>query len=229
MTDPTISTIICSLYGDKDAVPPRPDVPDTVRCVLVTDSVLETPGWDKVFLPSNLHPRLAAKHPKCKPWLYTDDNIVMWMDASCRFIGGNTFSWLNWHTTAMAQNNDNLVQFSHPWRNDILDEANASVGMLKYDGLPVVEQAEHYLNDGHPRHWGLWASGLCVWDLSGILQREQAKAYGNSWYDECATWSIQDQISQPVCIRKNRIKVHDLDGPLHGNGMIEWLNHKSQD
>lgn len=223
-----IATIISALYGDKDDIPSRPPVPDSVNCILVTDSLLDTPGWNKVFLPSNLNPRLAAKHPKCKPWLYTNSSVVMWMDASCRFISEKTFSWLNWHETQMVQKDCHLTQFKHPWRSDILDEANASVGMLKYDNLPVVEQAEHYIANGHPRYWGLWASGLAIWDLSGILNREQLKKFGTEWYEENCDWTYQDQISQPDCIRRNRINVHELDGPLHGNGFVEWALHRSQ-
>lgn len=223
-----ITTIISAIYGDKDDIPPRPPVPENVECILVTDSDLDTPGWTKVHLPSNLHPRLAAKHPKCKPWQYTDAPTVLWMDASCRFLSEDTYPWLNWHADTMVNKDCHLSMIKHPWRSDVLDEAHASVGMPKYDGLPVVEQAEHYIAMGHPRYWGLWASGLMIVDLSGVMNREHVKVFGEAWYDQNYNWTYQDQISQPVCIRENNINVHELDTPLHGGSYVQWLNHKSQ-
>lgn len=231
MSEPTISAVICSLYGDKDAVPPRPDVPMDVDCILVTDvqGIGPETGWTVRYQPrEHLHPRMAAKHAKCLPWEYTDAKTVMWVDASCRFINPRTYEWLDEQADLARANGCNLVQFDHPWRQDIRDEAEASVGMLKYANQPVLDQASHYLSQGHPRGWGLFATGLMIWDAQGPMEKQKLVNFGQQWLAEQVAWGIQDQISQPYLLRKNGIGVHKLNATLHGNGMLEWLIHRSE-
>jgi hypothetical protein len=210
--------VVSSVYGgyDEPAMPVAQDVP--CEFVLVTDRPYDRPPWRTVVEPRpQLHPRLAAKLAKCRPDLYADADVYVWVDASV-VIRSPGFAW--WATTHVGQHSP-IAQVPHPWRSSVVDEAEASVALPKYAGLAVREQAAHYVAAGYPDGWGLWATGLiayrndpAVWD------------FGDAWLREQVAWTYQDQISEPPLLHALGLKPVDLPGPLTGHPLFGIRRHQ---
>lgn len=206
--------VITSCYGGYDK--PRPPTTQDVECewVLVTDVPVDVPGWRVVVEPRpHAHPRLAAKVAKFRPDLYSDADTLVWIDShvvvhSDQFVGSLVL-WLGDHDLAM---------FRHPLRQSILAEAMASAGLPKYDGQTVLEQAAHYVDEGHDPNYGLWCTGISV-----RRNLFQLRRFGENWLLENTRWTYQDQISLPPLIARHwtTIRMGDLPaehwgGPLWG-------------
>lgn len=210
-------TILSAAFGayDQPAIPPRQDI--DVRWVMVTDGQVDVPApWEHVIEPRpELHPRLAAKQPKCLPWWYADSDVIIWLDASAE-IYRTDFARM----CVQALGDADVAQWVHPQRDCIVPEAQVSATMAKYAGLPVHAQVDHYLRDGHPEHYGLWATGCTVWSAG------QADA-GATWLAEQHRWTYQDQLSWPVVVRRHGLTVAPLPGGLWDRTWVGFRAHAS--
>ena len=201
MSDVAILTAIYDSYDELKPALPQAGV--EVDWVFVTDDpVLGAKpshlGWRVVYEPRpDVHPNRAAKHPKYEPWRYTDADASIWVDASFR-IASDQFAV---EATAGLTDEEPIAQFQHPWRDCLFAEARESAVLAKYAGEPVLEQAEHYAERGHPEGWGLWATGAIA-----RLQTEDVLAMGDRWLHETYRWSFQDQISQPYVLREKGLR-----------------------
>lgn len=227
----TSVSVVSSVYGGYDA--PVEHVPQSIDVdwVMVTDdkSLVGDGGVRVVLEPRpDVHPRLAAKHAKCLPWEYAlHSDVVIWMDAACRLVSPRALDWI---VRSVLISPSGMAQFVHPWRGCVYDEAEASWAMPKYAGRPILEQAEYYRRQGHPPGWGLWATGLIAYYAPNRGARTRLEAFGKAWLAEQLRWTYQDQISQPYILRRSglaplELMMGDDLAPLHGSGMLEWLNH----
>jgi hypothetical protein len=204
MSDCAILTAIYDSYDELKPTMPQRGV--SVDWVLVTDdeTLKDVPtvrGWRVVYEPRpGVHPNRAAKHPKYEPWKYTDAGASVWVDASFRIVSEQLAA----EALSFA---DPIAQFAHPWRDCLYAEAKESAGLPKYAGEPVLEQADHYSELGHPENWGLWATGV-------IARRhtEAVQELGARWLAETYEWSFQDQISQPYALRETGLRPMALPG-----------------
>lgn len=204
MSDCAILTAIYDSYDELKPTMPQRGV--RVDWVLVTDDETlkdesSVRGWRVVYEPRpGVHPNRAAKHPKYEPWKYTDAEASVWVDASFRIVSEQ----LAVEALSFA---DPIAQFAHPWRDCLYAEAKESAGLPKYAGEPVLEQADHYSELGHPENWGLWATGV-------IARRhtEAVRELGARWMAETYEWSFQDQISQPFALRETGLRPTALPG-----------------
>jgi hypothetical protein len=196
--------LITAIYDGYDELKPAlPQAGVEVDWVFVTDDpVLGAKpshlGWRVVYEPRpDVHPNRAAKHPKYRPWEYTDAPVSLWVDASFRIVS-DRFAV---EATAGLTGEAPIAQFVHPWRDCLFAEAKESAGLAKYAGEPVLEQAESYRAAGHPEGWGLWATGV-------IARRhtEAVRKMGWLWLAETYRWSFQDQISQPFALREKGLR-----------------------
>lgn len=175
--------------------------------------------WRYIVEPRpQLHPRLAAKVAKCRPDLYAEADVYIWVDASFQITSHDFVG------RAVEQlGNHFLAQIVHPDRKRISDEAEVSAGMAKYAGLPVREQAAQYLSSDFPDDYGLWATGLIVSHRSSEMRE-----FGDAWLREQVTWSYQDQISQPFVLWASGLRPAPLDGPLYPNPRFHIRGHRSE-
>jgi len=184
--------LITACYGAYDPVRPLPADHGFDDAVLVTDDrSLVTDGW-RVHLESSVEsPRLASKKAKMMPWLYTDCDAAVWLDASFEVLGSGFAGFAR-----AALERDDFVVWTHPeGRVDITDEARVSMTLKKYQGSRVREQAAFYKEQGFPENWGLFAAGTIGWVFTPTVKR-----FGSLWLRECHDWSIQDQISLPYLL-----------------------------
>ena len=183
--------LITACYGAYDPIRPLPADHGFDDAVLVTDVPAEVDGWRVVVEPSDEHPRLAAKRAKMMPWLYTDCDAAVWLDASFEVVDGHFSKWV-WPLLIT----DDFIVWAHPeGRIGIEQEAQICWDWPKYRDYDMREQLAHYQAEGMPEKWGLFACGTIGWRFT-----PEAKALGEAWYAENVRWSVQDQVSLPYVL-----------------------------
>jgi hypothetical protein len=184
--------LITACYGAYDPVRPLPEWHGFDEAICVTDDPkIVGDGWRAHIEPRDEHPRLAAKRPKMMPWLFTDCDAAVWLDASFEIVGKGFRAWVDRHLQR-----DDFTVWAHPeGRICLWQEAQVCWDFPKYQDQPIRAQAESYLRDGMPQHWGLFACGTIGWVFT-----KEAKRLGARWYREQEKWSVQDQISLPYLL-----------------------------
>lgn len=213
----TSVAVVSSVYGgyDQPAAPAAQDTP--VDYVLVSDVHHDCHPWKTIVEPRpQVHPRLAAKVAKCRPDLYSDADVLIWMDASARITSPD---WVSWVVDRLG--GGALAQHPHPWWGTLTEEANVAAGMGKYSGLPIREQAAHYLSEGHEDGWGLWASGVIAYRREGWPLRQ----FGDAWLAEQLRWTYEDQISEAPVLARLGVRPVDLPGGIFGNARFDIRPH----
>lgn len=208
------AAVVTAVYDSYDTLKPvLPQAGLSVDWVCVTDNPhLETEGWRIVVRPcSGLHPNRSAKVPKMFPELFTPAPASVWVDASFR-VTSETF------VADVLSYAEPIAQFVHPWRNCLYDEADASAPIPKYTGEPILEQAKEYRGEGHPEHWGLWATGVIA-----RQHTRPAQILGVDWAAEIDRWSFQDQVSEPFALRSAGLRPASLPGTHFAN---LWLAYE---
>lgn len=212
-------TVVSAAYGgyDQPVAPPEQDV--DVDWIMVTDGLVEVPApWKTIVEPRHhLHPRMAAKVPKCFPYVYAETEHIVWLDASAHILRPDFVSMC-----VDAVGDGDIAQWIHPQRDCILPEADVSATMAKYGSQPVVDQVAHYMKCGHPRDFGLWATGCMTWRRAPWNQR-----VGQSWLNEQVLWTYQDQLSWPIVVRWEQVDVRPLAGGLWDCNYLAFRPHAS--
>lgn len=207
--------VVTSCYGGYDPVVAPPDQTVDAEWICVTDGTQPAPPapWRQVIeWRPHLHPRMAAKLARCRPDLYTKAETVIWLDAAARLRTGEALAQLIDMTDG-----EPLGQFVHPDRKSISAEADVSATMRKYAGQPLFAQVEHYVKDGFPDGWGLWATGCIVRNVT-----DQVRHFGNRWMIEMLRWTWQDQLSEPYVLWAHNLRPADFHGNLWDNPLVGW-------
>jgi TOD1/MUCI70, glycosyltransferase-like domain len=208
--DAAIITAIVDGYDDLKPVCPQEGL--DCEWVLVTDNPAigdSHDGWRVVHESRpGASPVRAAKHPKFRPWEYTQAPASVWIDGSIR-VTSPRFA-----TEALALA-DPIAQFDHPDRDCIYQEAQVAAALPRYAAEPILQQAAAYGATGHPAHWGLWAATVIARRHTDLV-----KALGWWWTAEVERWSCEDQVSQPYVLRNLGLRPAILPGYYRHN---QWL------
>lgn len=207
---------VCAIYGGYDLIPPVPDGVDDA--VLVTDRPVRS-GWRNVVEPSDEHPRLAAKRPRCRPDRYTDCEASLWMDGSIHVLDDRFILRVR---ERLAEHE--IVLWDHPEDRDcLLQEAEHCHDWPKYGDEPLLDQARHYLAQGMPEHFGLWATG-CI----ARRHTDRMAALGDAWLAEMYRWTIQDQVSLPYLLWREGITPATFGIDQLENDMVAVMAHAQE-
>ena len=184
--------LITGCYGQYDPVRDLPEWHGFDDAVCVSDSQDGIgSGWRIHIDKRDEPPRLAAKRPKMMPWLFTDCDAAVWIDASFQIIGRGFYQFARQH----LERNDFTV-WKHPEGRDcISQEGPVCWDWPKYQDSDIRGQIKHYADQGMPRFWGLFACGMI-----GYRFTPEVKALGSRWLQENEKWSVQDQISLPFLL-----------------------------
>ena len=207
---------VCAIYGGYDLIPPVPEGVDDA--VLITDVPVRS-GWRNVVEPSAEHPRKAAKRPRCRPDLYTDCDASLWIDGSVHVLDDRFVRLVR----ELLEQHE-IVLWDHPEDRDcFLQEAQHCHNWPKYRDGPLLAQAEHYLAEGMPEHFGLWATG-------SIARRhtDRMRAFGDAWLDEMERWTIKDQVSLPYLLWRDGIVPGTFGIDQLDNDMVVVMAHAQQ-
>jgi len=207
--------LITASYGALDPVRDLPDSHGFDEAICVTDRAdLVGDGWRAFVDPRDEHPRLAAKRPKMLPWLYTDCDAAVWLDASFQITSSRLRWWVDQHLAR-----ETFVVWRHPeGRIDFADEAAVCQDWAKYREYPMRQQVQHYLRQGMPRGWGLFACGTIGWVFTPHVKR-----LGAQWYDEQIRWSVQDQVSLPYLLWRSGLPFGTWQANQYDNPYLRIL------
>jgi hypothetical protein len=197
-------TIVTAIYGGYDKPKPLPAaVLDNADARLYTDDdriareAIEL-GWHAILdeYPTGdklLSAMLRAKFIKTHPHLAAPKaDISIWIDGSMTVTVPDFVQ-----RCLGALGDDDLSMTPHPWRNCIWSEAIVTAQLPRYDDVDPIKQVNFYGDVvGHPRNWGLFASG--AFTVRHTLLTEQ---WGGHWYHDCVFHTYQDQLSLPVITR----------------------------
>lgn len=206
--------VYTAIAGNYDQLRPVP--PQTTSCEFVafvdTLDYDEVAGWRIVPFPRDWPPgadaREAAKWFKVLgPSIETDEgpwtrvlpqhDVTIWIDGGHEVIS-HTFV----EEAVAGLGDSGFTLHKHPNRDCIYPEADLSLTLPKYCGSRIREQVEFYRrSEGHPAHWGLWATGTLVRRRS--LELDELMS---DWWDEITDWSMQCQISLPVVLRRHGMR-----------------------
>lgn len=217
------AAVVTGLYGAYDTLKPvMPQSGLDVDWVLVTDDTSirsGTLGWRVVHLPRpGMHPNRAAKYPKLHPWEFTSAARSVWLDASFRVMSPDFVDG----ALAYAPSANPIAQFVHPWRDCVYAEAGESARLAKYAGEDFGPQVKDARAEGHPEHWGLWATGVIARQHDDLRVGD----LGQDWADLIDRFTFQDQVSQPVALRSAGLRPAALPGTHFAN---PWLTYEGSE
>lgn len=207
--------------GNYDKPKPLPEGHGFDRAVLVTDVPTWVDGWQVVVVPSDEHPRLAAKVAKMLPWLWVDDDRSLWLDGSFEVLPGLR-DVVDEHLT-----DADVVAWRHPsGRLDAYEEAEFSAGYSKY--LPVRDamaaQVADYRRAGLPPASGLWECGMLA-----RRHTEEVRRHGQAWLQQVRRYTIQDQVSFPFVNWARGVEVAPWRADSHWScGWVRWHAHRDE-
>ena len=166
-------------------------------------------------------PRLAAKWWKVRPDLACPDaDITIWIDGSMDILRPDFVD-----LCVEALDDADAIFVRHPTRDDIYQEAAASVALAKYRGQPLLAQVEAYRTIlAHPDHWGLMHAGVLV-----RRNNDRIRALNEAWWTEIARWSLQDQLSLPPMLALSDVRyrwfdVSPIDYDEFGVPSLHWVH-----
>ena len=192
MTDVVVYTAI---YGDSYDTPK--DVSSVAEpCILYTDQPhFHAPGWEVRYDPVDhlSSPMLRAKYWKTHPLeVAPAADVSIWIDGSMTpkpQFTERCMAALGVHDWALTP---------HPWRDCIYEEYLASEHLPKYDPAAMKRQIDGYRQQGHPEHWGLFATGAMTRRHLPNVERASRDWWLENWFK-----SWQDQLSLPFILRQH--------------------------
>lgn len=200
-----------AMTGGYDTLKELPDV--GCDAVLFTEEAAQVKGWqNRVVRRKEHHPRMRAKWFKLHPHLlFPEYDISIWLDSSAQVLKR---AFVREMVTYLQD--APLVFFPHRWRNNILDEAAATMALPKYLGLPLSAQVQSYYNAGYADECGLL-------ECTSLLRRHNdpfAARFGEAWWDENLHWTYADQISAPFVLWRDKIPFARFPFDLSGQ---QWF------
>lgn len=212
-------TVITAAYGvDTPQPQPAQALPEgwETRWYVVSDRELELPSpWERLFVEPRPHlsDRMASKVPKYLPSLYTQDEFVVWLDASVRLREEKFVAWVMYHL--VGDDDPCVALIPHPDRTSIRDEAPEAAAQGRYRGQRVLEQAVDYLVELD--YLGLEDDRLWCSTVVGWHQCDQMIELGRQWMMHNVVWSAQDQLSLSYLMKRHSLNVASLDVDLWDN------------
>jgi hypothetical protein len=210
-----VIAVYTAIYGGYDPLREQPEIPEVEYVCFTDDPSLDAKPWQVEHRPPRYkYPRLSAKYFKMLPHEVLPHPLTVWIDASVT-ITDPTFP-----KTFVASATDGLALFPHPDRRDVYEEADYSLTMPKYKGLPLQEQVAHY---GLPRNSGLYA---CT--VMARQDQRWVRKLGRKWLREIERWSYQDQLSLPYLVWTHGWRVNLFPDYLWVNRWFTISPHESE-
>lgn len=195
--------VVTAIYGGYDTPKPIGWTDSDVQGYLWTDSddiarEAADLGWNSVLdeYPDGRDcntPMLHAKFVKTHTWLGAryDADVLIWLDGSMIAIVPDLPA-----RCVEALGDDDASFTPHPLRTCIRTEALVTAALARYSDCDPIKQVNYYDSIGHPRDWGLFASGAFT-----LRNNDLTIEFGDHWWYENVHRTYQDQLSLPVIVR----------------------------
>lgn len=188
--------VVTANMGEYDRTDQPHKLSSDIDYFYFTDGEDAPKGWIHQSLPEQrgLHPRTAAKLPKCWPQglaVLQDYDRVVWVDAGMTILDAQTPRAVCSH---LKECKGLAVSPHFDGRNDIVGEAE--IRPPHYADQPLDEQVADYQAMGFPDDVGLYETGVLAWDMHDY----DAERVGMCWYIQNVIWSYQDQVSLPYVL-----------------------------
>ena len=204
------TVIYSSIYGDYD----KPINQCIKRVpILFTDKKYDCHWKVKIKKRPEKSNRMKAKYFKVNSHKELDCDVSIYIDG-CGTIKTGKFLKL---CLELLGDND-IAVFRHHERNCIYKEAEFCKNFEKYKGVDIMAQVNAYRELGWQEEAGLWACGL-------IIRRHNKKVekFNGLWWKHIKTYTYQDQLSFPVCVKESCVKLKTIDMDLNNNNLITFL------
>jgi hypothetical protein len=178
-------------------------------------------GWEIEHLPkSNLDNRRLSKLPKHVPWFFDsmlNYKYAVWIDGDMQIVH-------NHFVANIMQYMEGGLLLSPHFDGRKCAYGEATIRPQKYQNEPMDAQVQHYLNDGFPYDYGLYETGVLVWNMKD----KETKSLGNYWYLNNLVWSYQDQVSLPYAMWKLNFRPTVLPKTFRDLGYVHINAHKNE-
>ena len=213
--------IYSAIFGDYDDLKDQPEQSVETDFLFYSNKEYKSKTWKMMGNPHHVEysgyqaSRLEAKWYKIFP--SEEYDLTIWTDGSAQITSKFFTQWI-----IDNMGNGMLMAFKHPHLDCIYKEAANCFDFPKYTKEALFEQVGHYHKQGYPRNNGLWACGL-------IARRLGAGYFNSAWWGEINRWSIQDQLSFPYVVWRDKFPITTLDVNQYDNPYIKFLmsEHKS--
>lgn len=204
--------VYTAIFGGYDELQPQPSVQGVDFICFTDDPSLSVPPWSvKLIAPRHPDPRMASRWLKLFPHrVLPGHRFTVHIDGSIRVRHSDSITRL-----LSILNDRGIALFPHPDRDSIQLEAEASLEMNKWAGLPLREQVSSYERRGLPAH-RLYAGGIIVRDS---LNR-RIRRLGRLWWREIRRWGCQDQLILPFLFWKLGITPAEIPYDLWSNPLF---------
>ena len=190
--------VISTIYGSYDDITKPVDQTIDSEWIMVTDKKIQCSPWHNIVEPRpHLPPQMAAKVAKACPDLYSDADVLIYIDGNMQVTSSK---FLEWCLDCLG---DNVLACHHIWRRgiDLRIEASCANQLEKYRGQEVIKQAEYYYSQGSD--YGIWGSNF-------MIRSKDCPKFGPEWLAEMMRWSAECQISLPYVLRKYGISPNTI-------------------
>jgi len=206
-----------AIFGGSDRIRPPGPIPAGWRAVCFTDSGASgAGGWElrAPMLGSETSPRSARAHKLLPHRLFPDAEVSLWID-------GNISVHCDLDRVVEGYLHDaDLALHRHRDRDCVYEEGAMCIELGKDDEERIGSQLRGYERRGHPRHAGLYATGV-------LLRRhtEAVRRLGERWWAEVEAGSHRDQLSAPVAIAAIGLPVATFDSDYRDGPLFRRRRH----
>lgn len=203
--------------GFDALLPPQVIHPDIDYIAFVDDPALEVPPpWQKRPITITArNPRVTSRYYKLLPHrLFPDHAVSIWVNANLT-IRSDLSSLI-----AGCLPTQPLHLYAHFLRDCIYEEG-AIIEALALDPDRVPPQMAHYRAIGYPPRNGLYANGVMV----RHHHHPRVRRAMEDWWIEVQAHSQRDQLSGPVVLARNRLRVSVIDGHIQQSEHFQWRQH----
>ncbi len=216
--------IYTAAFGDHDQPVDLPGLSGVADVCCFTDNadLIEKLPSAHVFVRRGMFrtSRMDAKWYKMSArHLFPEHEWSIYLDASVRVK--QPHQMVSAVRAALDQKgSEGLAFFSHPEDplRSLEDEALFSMTFPKYAGEPCVDQVLHYRHAGMSSldsDYRLYAGGVI-----GRMHWEMTERFEKAWFDECVHWSVQDQLSLPYVLWRQRRMPGVIPGSIYDNEFL---------
>lgn len=207
-------TVFTTVFGRTDPLH-EPMVTGNARFVCFTDQPIRSKHWELVRMPRQHAPTRASRMMKALSHQTVDTEWSLWIDANFTLLAD----------TETLKPYGEFVNFVHPDRTRITDEAAAIIRLAKAKPDAIARQLAVYNADGFDTD----ATPMQVLSCDGVILRRHTaavKAVNEAWAAELDRHTLRDQMSLDYVCWKRTLALSKWPGTHRDNPYFKFTHYK---